>query len=49
MQKKSRYFNDLQHPTNRYWMPLDMAEVDALSAKNQKASFGALFSFRPLK
>lgn len=32
MQKKSRYFNDLQHPTNHYWTPLDMAEVDALSA-----------------
>jgi len=46
---KSIRFNDLQHSTDHYWTSLDMAEVDALSAKNQKASFGALFSFRPLK
>lgn len=32
MQNKSIHFNDLQHPTDHYWTPLDMAEVDALSA-----------------
>lgn len=49
MQKKSIFFNDLYKFIGHYWTSLDMAEVDALSAKNQKASFGALFSFRPLK
>lgn len=32
---KSIRFNDLQHSTDHYWTSLDMAEVDALSAKDQ--------------
>lgn len=35
MQSKFIYFNDLQNLTDHYWTPLDMAEVDALSATYQ--------------
>lgn len=44
---KSIHFNDLQHSTVHYWTPLDMAEVDALSAKKQKRALVARFSFLP--
>lgn len=33
MQKNFLHFNDLQHSSDHYWTPMDMAEVDALSAK----------------
>ena len=35
MLKKFILFNNLQHYIDHYWASLDMAEVDALSAKDQ--------------
>lgn len=44
---KSIHFNDLQHSTVHYWTPLDMAEVDALSAITRPQVIDSLgvFSF----
>jgi hypothetical protein len=45
MQNKSIHFNGLQHSIGHYWTPLDMAEVDALSATIQPQVIDSLGAF----